>query len=99
MNTLLLGSRLIRAVVGGGIVLSLMVLSLPGQARDIRSVRPDREGFSAERLAKIDAYMNGQVEAGVMAGGLGLIARNGNIVYSSNWGDSDREANKAISIR
>ena len=31
-----------------------------------------------------------------MAGGLGLIARNGNIVYSSTWGNSDREAGKAM---
>jgi len=86
----------LRTLVGASVALSLLVLSLPGSARDIRSVRPDREGFSAERLAKIDTYMNAQVDAGVMAGGLGLIARNGNIIYASTWGDSDREAGKAM---
>ncbi len=75
------------------LVLALIGFALisPAQARDMRSVRPDREGFDVERLQRIDTYMNGQVEAGVMVGGLGMIARNGNIVYSSQWGQSDRE--------
>jgi len=72
------------------------VLLSPAQARDMRSVRPDREGFDVERLERIDTYMNGQVEAGVMVGGLGIIARNGNIVYSSQWGQSDRETAKPM---
>lgn len=88
--------KTVSAFVAASAVLSVLVLSLPGSARDMRSVRPEREGFDATRLAKIDDYMNGQVEAGVMAGGLGMIARNGNIVYSSTWGDSDREAGKAM---
>lgn len=82
--------------VGTIAALSLLLVSLPGAARDMRTVRPDREGFDAARLAKIDSYMNAQVEAGVMAGGLGMIARNGNVIYSSTWGQSDREAGKPM---
>ena len=61
------------------------------QARDLREVKPAKEGFSSERLARIDTFMNQAVKDGVMVGGLGVIARNGNIVYSSTWGQRDRE--------
>jgi len=84
--------------LAGTLLLALVCIALasPAQARDMRSVRPDREGFDVERLQRIDTYMNGQVEAGVMVGGLGMIARNGNIVYSSQWGQSDRENAKPM---
>ena len=77
-------------------MLSLALVVPDAQARDMRSVRPEREGFDVARLQQIDTYMNQQVEAGVMVGGLGMIARNGNIVYSSQWGESDREASKPM---
>jgi CubicO group peptidase (beta-lactamase class C family) len=53
---------------------------------------PAGAGFSPERLARIDRHMESAVEAGVMVGGEGLIARGGNIVYHATWGDRDREA-------
>ena len=37
-----------------GLVLTLLA-ALPGSARDMRTVRPDREGFDATRLAQIDS--------------------------------------------
>ncbi len=59
-------------------------------------VSPSREGFSAERLARIDARMEEAVNAGVMAGGHGLIARNGKVVYDQVWGAADREAGRPM---
>ncbi len=70
----------------------LLVLAATAQARDIRAVAPEREGFSSERLERLDAYMQRAVERGVMVGGNGLIARNGRIVYFDEWGQRDREA-------
>ncbi|MFK7913336.1 MAG: serine hydrolase domain-containing protein [Pseudomonadales bacterium] len=86
-----------RSILPGTIatlVAALLILSTAStaQARDLRTVKADREGFSIERLTRIDAYMNQEVENGTMVGGLGLIARNGNIIYSSTWGQQDREA-------
>ena len=85
-----------RGAIATSLIASMFALALtaPISARDMRSVKPAREGFDAARLAQIDTYMNQQVEAGVMVGGLGMIARNGNLVYSSQWGQSDREAAK-----
>lgn len=73
-----------------GLVLGIATFS-SAQARDMREVKPAKEGFSSERLARIDTFMNQAVADGVMVGGLGMIARNGNVVYSSTWGQRDRE--------
>jgi CubicO group peptidase (beta-lactamase class C family) len=40
--------------------------------------------------------MNKAVKDGVMVGGLGMIARNGKIIYNETYGLSDREANKPM---
>ena len=66
------------------------------EAREIRQVAPDREGFSADRLTRITEHMNDRVEDGTMVGGMGLIARNGNIVYQEVYGLADREANREM---
>jgi CubicO group peptidase (beta-lactamase class C family) len=51
------------------------------------TVAPEREGFSAERLNKINVVMRQHVDAGRLAGASGLIVRNGKIVFRENWGD------------
>jgi CubicO group peptidase (beta-lactamase class C family) len=40
--------------------------------------------------------MNAKVEDGTMVGGMGMIARNGKIIYSQTYGQADREAGKAM---
>lgn len=59
-------------------------------------VEPAQAGFSAQRLQRIDERMREAVDAGVMVGGHGLIARHGKIVYDQVWGDADREAGVPI---
>ncbi len=74
--------------------LSLMLallLATSVQARDLREGNPKREGMSVERLERIGAHMNKQVDSGVMVGGLGMIARNGKVVYQETYGMADRE--------
>jgi CubicO group peptidase (beta-lactamase class C family) len=48
---------------------------------------PEREGFSPERLNKINVVMREHVSAGRLAGASGLIARNGKVVFRENWGE------------
>ncbi len=74
------------------LVLVLLVSAPPALAKDLKSAKPSREGLSEERLARIDAHMQAEVQKGVMVGGQGMIARGGRIVYSRTWGMSDREA-------
>ncbi|NQX88663.1 MAG: beta-lactamase family protein [Halioglobus sp.] len=76
---------------------SLLVCCAQLVAADLRTGSPQREGMSPERLARIDEYMRAQVDAGVMVGGMGMISRNGKLVYSETWGMQDRE--KALPMR
>jgi CubicO group peptidase (beta-lactamase class C family) len=73
--------------------LCLFLLVTAGvDARNLRTGVPAREGLSPQRLERITAHMNRAVEDGIMVGGLGMIARNGKIVYQQTYGLSDREA-------
>ena len=61
-------------------------------AKDLPNTRPEREGFSSERLSRLTDHMQQRVEDGTMVGGLGVIARNGKVVYRQAYGQADREA-------
>ncbi len=83
-----------------GTALALLVASAPLVARgnDLPSAKPEDVGLSSERLARISDHMLDRVEDGTMVGGLGMIARNGKVVYSETWGQRDREAEKPMTM-
>ena len=58
--------------------------------------KPEQVGLSSERLARIDAAMNGYVEAGKIAGATGLIARRGEIAYFNTYGYRDLESKEPM---
>ncbi len=88
---------MLRPVVAAMVAaVSLCLITANAQARDFQSVKAEREGFSSERLGRLDDYMTTAVADGVMVGGQGLIARNGKIIYTQNWGQLDREAGVAM---
>ena len=70
-------------------VLVALLVCLSLLAKEIPSGKPERQGFSSERLNKITEHMNAKVEDGTMAGGMGLIARNGKVclLYTSEAAD------------
>ena len=49
-------------------------------------------GLSPERLSRIRTHMEKHIEAGRLAGGLGLIMRRGHVGYFETWGMGDKEA-------
>ena len=67
---------------------------LPAQV--LPQAPPERVGISADRLNKIRPAMERDIANGEMAGGVGLIARHGQIAYFDTWGMSDREAHKPM---
>jgi CubicO group peptidase (beta-lactamase class C family) len=75
----------------------LFAFTLPASAKDLPSRKPSKEGISQARLDRLTAHMNQAVEDGTMVGGLGMIARNGKLVYSETYGQSDREKSKQMS--
>jgi CubicO group peptidase (beta-lactamase class C family) len=52
---------------------------------------PATKGFDSRQLEQIDQAMATHIDAGELVGGLGLVARNGKIVYENAWGLRDRE--------
>ena len=58
----------------------------------LSSINPAAAGLCSDRLKRIRARMEKHIEAGQVAGGLGLIMRRGHVGYLETWGLSDREA-------
>jgi CubicO group peptidase (beta-lactamase class C family) len=56
------------------------------------SQNPEAAGLSRERLSRIRSRMESHIDAGRLAGGLGLIMRWGHVGYLETWGMSDKEA-------
>ena len=65
-------------------------------AREISQASPEKLGFSVARFAKVTEFMNAEVQQGTMIGGMGLIARDGKIVYQQTYGMADREAGRLM---
>ena len=84
-----------KRIIWTGLVLASL-LSGPASAREIGSSSPERQGVSSDRLEHITRFMNAKVEDGTMVGGMGVIARNGKVVYSQTYGQADREAGRAM---
>jgi len=73
-----------------------MLTTGPASAREISDSSPERQGFSSERLDRLTEFMDAKVTDGTMIGGMGLIARNGKVVYSQTYGQADRETERAM---
>lgn len=57
---------------------------------------PEKNGFSAERLAKIDKIVQQYIDSGWINGAIGLVARNGQIVYHKGLGFDNKAAGKPM---
>jgi CubicO group peptidase (beta-lactamase class C family) len=60
--------------------------------------RPEEAGFSSERLARITAYFQGEVDKGAVPGAVVVVARNGKIVYRQAVGYQDREKKSPMKV-
>ncbi len=72
-------------------LIAIFALSTAG-AREIPTVTPEKEGFSVERLARLDAKTHSYVDEGRTAGVITLIARHGRIIHFDVYGKADIEA-------
>jgi CubicO group peptidase (beta-lactamase class C family) len=73
----------------------LLALSTAG-AGEIPTAAPEKEGFSAERLARLNAKIHSYVDQGSTAGVITLIARHGKIVHFDVYGKADIESGAAM---
>ena len=66
--------------------------SQPAQADTLRN------GFSVERLGRVDALLDGYVNEGRIAGIVALVLRDGKPVYQKVVGWADKEANRKMAL-
>ena len=76
------------------VLLAIGPAVLPAQRPARRAQAPT--GFAADRLARIDGLMQQYVDSGKIAGAVGLVLHNGNVVYRHAAGWSDLAAHRAM---
>lgn len=74
----------------------LILFALILKAQNLVPGKPAENGFSAERLARIDQLVNEHVEKKRVNGAVVLVARNGKIVYHKSFGYTDVEKGVAM---
>lgn len=78
-----------------GLALSLLAPgSLPAQARPAAAVAP--AGFDAARLRRIDHFMQAYVDSNQIGGAVGLVLRDGKVVYQHAVGWVDKESGRRM---
>ena len=63
---------------------------------DMTPVKPETEGFSTERLERLHAFIQGQIDQKQLAGAVTILARHGKIVDYHLYGDRDMAAGTAM---
>ncbi|MBW2942544.1 serine hydrolase domain-containing protein [Zhongshania aquimaris] len=77
-----------------GICISLLAGQLFAGAIAVES--PEKVGVSSDRLSRISRYMDKALASGDMVGGLGLIARDGKVIYLQGYGDADKQPQRKM---
>ncbi len=75
-------------------LLFILLVSFSAFAQPTKTItpgKPEENGVSVERLARIDQTLNDYVAKGYIPGAVALIVRNGKIVYEKSFGYSDVE--------
>jgi CubicO group peptidase (beta-lactamase class C family) len=88
-----LRSRYLKPLIGA---LLLVPQALQAQFAPAKRPAAGRLGFSAERLARIDRAMQERVDNGTLAGAVGLVLRDGQVVYERAVGWADQEAKRRM---
>jgi CubicO group peptidase (beta-lactamase class C family) len=68
----------------------------PAKAAAAAGARTSASGFSAERLARIDATLQSYVDRNLIAGAVALVLRDGRPAYQKAVGWADKEANRPM---
>ncbi len=78
------------------LIIAVLVVHRSVAQQISQAAKPETVGFSAERLKRIDANLNDWVNKGWMNGAVGLIIRDGKIVYYKSAGFNDWETKSAM---
>jgi CubicO group peptidase (beta-lactamase class C family) len=87
-----------RIVKLSGVMLFILVfsISLTVSAGTLPSARPEKMGFSSDRLERIHELMQRNIDDGNFAGAVTVVARHGRIVHFETHGMMDVDAEKPM---
>lgn len=77
-----------------GILIGLLPAILAGQG--LPTAEPSEVGLAADRLERIRAVFQQEIDDGHMVGAVALVARRGKVAYFEALGEMDREAGKPM---
>lgn len=78
------------------IVIFTLSFSSHALAQSLPVTTPEEVGLSSDRLDRISTVMQSYVDENRIAGGAGIIMRNGKVAYHHAFGMADREAGKSM---
>ena len=75
----------------------LLLITTAGWSQSLTAAAPEEVGMSSERLDRLTAAMQHYADEGRIAGGAGIIVRNGKVAYHQAFGNADVE--KGVAMR
>lgn len=78
------------------VLLGFFLFSIVAFAQDLPTAKPESVGMSSERLERITAVVQHDIEDKRLAGAVTLVVRHGKIAYFKSQGMVDLEAGKAM---
>lgn len=80
-----------RSFLLSAITLFIFISCQPQQDQTAEVVNPAEYGFNTEQLQQVDSVFVNEIREDDIAGGVALIAKNGNVVFEEAWGWKDIE--------
>jgi CubicO group peptidase (beta-lactamase class C family) len=80
------------------VLLGFLFLIVSAVAQDLPTAKPEAVGLSSERLERISAVVQRDIEDKRIAGAVTLVMRHGKIAWFKAQGMSDREAGKPMPV-
>ena len=78
------------------VVFCVLVVTAAAVAQELPSAKPESVGLSAERLERVGAAVQRNIDDKRIAGAVTLVARRGKVVWFKAQGMADREAGKPM---
>lgn len=78
------------------VLFGLLFLGVIAIAQDLPTAKPESVGLSSERLERIGAAVQRDIDDKRIAGAISLVIRHGKVAYFKPQGMMDREASKAM---
>ena len=90
--------RAIRTRILYRTLLCRVLLPMMATAQPAARVTPARQGFAADRLTRIDRFLQAAVDSHRIAGAVALVLRDGQVAYQKAVGWADQEAPRPMTV-